>query len=211
MRKRITYANVVATLALVLAMSGGALAATHYLINSTKQINPKVIKKLRGYRGARGASGPIGAIGPQGVQGPTGAKGTRGPQGEPGFSALSQLPSGGTESGSFALSGTAKEESQVLSVALTFQVPLAAPIAAEHIEFRSVSSPDENCLGPGEAKRGYLCFYYAKPKLNVLGPLTYDPESETATGTGHFGVGLSFMAAAEGPVYATGTWTVTAP
>jgi hypothetical protein len=29
MRKRITYANVAATLALVFSMSGGALAATH--------------------------------------------------------------------------------------------------------------------------------------------------------------------------------------
>jgi hypothetical protein len=46
MRRRLSYANVVATLALVFAMSGGALAANHYLINSTKQINPKVLKAL---------------------------------------------------------------------------------------------------------------------------------------------------------------------
>ena len=51
MHKRLTYANVAATLALVLAMSGGALAASHYLINSTKQINPKVLKKLKGATG----------------------------------------------------------------------------------------------------------------------------------------------------------------
>jgi hypothetical protein len=42
-RRRLSYANVVATLALVFAMSGGALAASHYLVNSTKQINPKVL------------------------------------------------------------------------------------------------------------------------------------------------------------------------
>lgn len=46
MRRHISYANVAATLALVLSMSGGALAASHYLINSTKQINPKVLKTL---------------------------------------------------------------------------------------------------------------------------------------------------------------------
>jgi hypothetical protein len=45
-RMRLSYANVVATLAFVLAMSGGALAATHYLITSTKQISPRVLKKL---------------------------------------------------------------------------------------------------------------------------------------------------------------------
>jgi hypothetical protein len=46
MHKHLTYANVTATLALVLAMSGGALAAKHYLVNSTKQIDPKVLKSL---------------------------------------------------------------------------------------------------------------------------------------------------------------------
>jgi len=77
-RARLTYANVVATLALLFAMSGGALAAKHYLINSTKQINPKVLKKLHGARGARGAIGPNGLVGPQGVQGPIGHAGIRG-------------------------------------------------------------------------------------------------------------------------------------
>ncbi|MFI4990826.1 MAG: hypothetical protein ACHQHO_07930 [Solirubrobacterales bacterium] len=40
------YANVVATLALVFAMSGGALAAKHYLLSSPKQISPKVLKSF---------------------------------------------------------------------------------------------------------------------------------------------------------------------
>jgi hypothetical protein len=73
LRKHLSYANVVATLALLFAMSGGALAANHYLINSTKQINPKVIKKLKGNRGARGAQG---VAGPGGLVGPKGATGT---------------------------------------------------------------------------------------------------------------------------------------
>ena len=42
-RSRLTYANVAVTLALVLAMSGGAYAADRYLITSTKQIKPKVL------------------------------------------------------------------------------------------------------------------------------------------------------------------------
>lgn len=46
MRRHLSYANVVATLALVFAMSGGALAAKHYLVNSTKQFNPKVLKSF---------------------------------------------------------------------------------------------------------------------------------------------------------------------
>ena len=55
MRRHITYANVAATLALVFSMTGGALAAKHYLIESTRQINPRVLHKLHGARGASGA------------------------------------------------------------------------------------------------------------------------------------------------------------
>ncbi|MGH2853381.1 MAG: hypothetical protein ACRDLF_04220 [Solirubrobacteraceae bacterium] len=47
MRKHLNYANVVATFALLFAMSGGALAAKHYLLNSVGQINPRVLSKLR--------------------------------------------------------------------------------------------------------------------------------------------------------------------
>jgi hypothetical protein len=79
MRKRLTYANVTATLALVFAMSGGALAANHYLINSTKQINPKVLKKLRGNQGKPGHAGATGGTGATGATGATGSRGLVGP------------------------------------------------------------------------------------------------------------------------------------
>jgi hypothetical protein len=45
-RRHLTYANVTATLALVFAMSGGALAAKHYLLSSTRQISPGVLKSF---------------------------------------------------------------------------------------------------------------------------------------------------------------------
>jgi hypothetical protein len=47
-KPRLSYANVIATLALVFSMTGGAMAAQHYLINSTSQINPAVLGTLRG-------------------------------------------------------------------------------------------------------------------------------------------------------------------
>jgi hypothetical protein len=65
-RRHLSYANVVATLALVFAMSGGALAASHYLIDSTKQISPKVRKALKGNTGRTGTTGPRGATGATG-------------------------------------------------------------------------------------------------------------------------------------------------
>jgi len=84
MRTRITYANVAATLALVFSMSGGALAATHYLITSTKQISPKVLKKLKGATGPSGATGATGATGKEGPTGKEGAAGKEGPAGKEG-------------------------------------------------------------------------------------------------------------------------------
>lgn len=84
MRRRLSYANITATLALFFAMSGGALAATHYLINSTSQINPKVLKTLRGDKGATGAAGPAGLAGALGATGPVGPAGVAGPAGKEG-------------------------------------------------------------------------------------------------------------------------------
>ena len=46
LRRNLSYANVTATLALLFAMSGGALAAKHYLLNSTSQVNPRVLRSL---------------------------------------------------------------------------------------------------------------------------------------------------------------------
>jgi hypothetical protein len=79
--KRFSYANVVATLALVFAMSGGALAATHYLVTSTKQIKPNVLAQLKGKNGANGINGVNGTSGKDGAQGPAGEKGPAGTNG----------------------------------------------------------------------------------------------------------------------------------
>ena len=55
-RRRIHFspATVIATLALVFAMTGGAYAASKFLITSTKQISPKVLKSLRARPARRG-------------------------------------------------------------------------------------------------------------------------------------------------------------
>jgi hypothetical protein len=94
-RKRVTYANVAATLALLFAMTGGAYAASRVLITSTKQIKPSVLKQLTGKAGATGAQGPAGpagpagptgtgSAGPAGAVGPAGPAGAAGPEGKPG-------------------------------------------------------------------------------------------------------------------------------
>jgi hypothetical protein len=67
--------------ALVLAMTGGAFAAGHYLITSVKQISPRVLKSLRGKQGRRGLRGATGAAGKNGTNGTNGANGTDGTNG----------------------------------------------------------------------------------------------------------------------------------
>ncbi len=99
MRRHLNYANVVATFALVFAMSGGALAAHHYLISSTKQISPKVLKKLKGNTGntgKTGATGPQGKEGAQGKEGKQGPRGLEGLEGAPASTLLGSIQSSGT-------------------------------------------------------------------------------------------------------------------
>jgi hypothetical protein len=73
--------GIIASVALFFALGGTAVAAHHFLITSTSQIKPSVLKQLKGNAGATGAAG---ATGPQGSAGPQGPTGPQGPKGEPG-------------------------------------------------------------------------------------------------------------------------------
>ena len=80
-RRRFSYSNVVATLALVIAVGGGTAWAAkhvHYKISSASQIKPSVLKKLRGASGTDGTDGSNGAQGVPGATGATGAAGAAG-------------------------------------------------------------------------------------------------------------------------------------
>ncbi|HEY1775926.1 MAG TPA: hypothetical protein VGG41_07180 [Solirubrobacteraceae bacterium] len=93
--RRVRVMQVLAIGALIVALAGGsAWAASRYLITSTSQIKPSVLKALREQRapeGARGYQGPTGPAGAAGSAGQQGAPGVPGPQG-PGGSA--GLPAG---------------------------------------------------------------------------------------------------------------------
>jgi Collagen triple helix repeat (20 copies) len=100
LRARLTYANVVATIALFIALGGSSYAALKLPKNSvgSEQIKPDSVtsakvkggslrasdflgterSRLRGGRGATGPAGPRGATGARGPAGPRGATGARG-------------------------------------------------------------------------------------------------------------------------------------
>lgn len=97
MSRHLTYANVIGTLALFIALGGGAYAATKLPRNSVSGVQvkngsllAKDVKKGQfkagaggsagsaGAPGVRGLGGPAGAFGPQGLQGPKGDRGEDG-------------------------------------------------------------------------------------------------------------------------------------
>jgi hypothetical protein len=77
-RKSLSYANVMATLALFLAVGGGGAVA----VAATQSKAPG--KHHHGNRGPRGFRGPAGPQGPKGDAGSTGAPGVPGAPGAPG-------------------------------------------------------------------------------------------------------------------------------
>jgi hypothetical protein len=91
--RRLSYANVTATLALFLALGGVSYAAVTLPANSVgskqikksavtlKKISPAARKALKGTTGVKGDPGAIGAQGPAGAAGPTGAAGHDGANG----------------------------------------------------------------------------------------------------------------------------------
>jgi hypothetical protein len=97
---RLTYANVIATIALFAALGGGAYAATQLPKNSvgTAQIQNNAVtpaklsaaaeKGMQGPAGPKGATGATGATGPAGATGPKGDTGATGAKGDAGATGL---------------------------------------------------------------------------------------------------------------------------
>jgi hypothetical protein len=88
-RLHLSPATVIASLALVFAMAGGAYAAGKYVITSTKQISPKVLKSLTGKAGPAGKAGANGIAGAAGAQGTAGGRGEKGEKGDSGAAGTS--------------------------------------------------------------------------------------------------------------------------
>ncbi len=227
-RSRVTYANVVATLALVFAMSGGALAASHYIISSSKQIKPSALTEIKTKaKGATGSAGPAGPQGPAGTTGKTGETGESGKTGETGktgpegspWTDGGTLPSGKTETGSWSIGETPAEVNPGLG-AISFPIPLSTTLTKEQVHYiKKNGTVPPGCTGGTAvnpiAEKGNLCIYAAsestepgKREFNVLAIIL--PGDNGATeGAGKTGALIDASVEAEGQAY--GTWAVTAP
>jgi Collagen triple helix repeat (20 copies) len=215
MRPRIrswpTYANI-ATLAVVVTTSGGTLAATHYLITSTSQISPKVLKALKGKTGPAGETGPQGEAGSTGSTGEAGETGKEGPEGKEGspWTAGGTLPSGKTETGTWAFVSHAEGPVRVpLSFSIPTDEPLQSTLGRGPVEFIQPHEEDllvahPNCPGSvakPEADLGFICIYSA----TLEDPLSGQGPVRTS------GVVLIFESTSTSAKTDEGTWAITAP
>jgi hypothetical protein len=198
-RRRTSYANVVSTLALVLAIGGGtAWAAHHYLIVSTSQIKPSVLKKLHGANGHNGHNGTNGSAGATGATGVTGATGAN-------LTSQTPLPSGQSESGFYAAAG-GTSTTGFIGTGITYSQPLTAAISDSNIIWNKAGTTSIHCPAYGKADRGFLCLY--------------DSE-ENGIGVGIFYSNDGFSTPSAGAIlywtltatnnYISGEYTVTAP
>jgi len=148
-------AGVIAGLALFFALGGTAAATTHYLITSTSQIKPSVLKALHGSVGARGPAGTAGGQGGDGQPGqpgPAGGVGPQGPTGPAGATVVARIRSvapvatpSTEEPTAFAddpLNGSWTQHADELNQ-LTGQVTITFP-------------PEEKCDGPSAAVEVFL-------------------------------------------------------
>lgn len=199
--RRLSYANVASTLALVVALGGGTAWATHtYIITSTTQIKPSVLTKLHGKRGRTGKNG---------INGATGATGATGAN----LTSQTLLASGQSESGAFAGAGGPSEGSS-LADAITYVQPLAAPIATANVIWNLSGTTSAHCPGVGRADPGYLCLYDNEQQA-VSDPACCTPAfppfySPGGPGSPSWGA-ILYWTVTGGDGYVNGEYTVTAP
>jgi hypothetical protein len=147
-RRHLSYANVTATMALLFAMGGSALAADHFVASATKtesteftpqpkskefnyvitsigQISPKVQADLKatektGRPGPAGATGSPGPQGPPGPSSPAGPPGIEGPQGPEGKPGEKGTPGERGPPGEPGLSLLSKSDQETLKSILPY-------------------------------------------------------------------------------------------
>src|ERR1700742_4018459 len=134
LRRRLTYANVMSSIAVFLVVAGGTAFAASQLGKEsvgTKQLKKEAVSLAKinaaaktSLKGATGPAGPQGVKGEKGDKGEKGEKGEKGTTGEPG-PFLSNLPSGKTIYGSFEILGSATGAGQAFGdqVSYTFLIP----------------------------------------------------------------------------------------
>ena len=166
-RRNLTPPTALAVVALVFAMSGGAVAAKNYATGSAE-----ASKSKRGPKGPRGKQGPEGPQGPKGDTGERGAVGPVGPQGPKGntgdpWTAGGFLPSGVTIGGTW-VAGIGPSPGPVGAGAapISFGLPLkglpVVKVVKKEQEGQEHAAECPGTIFTPKAAKGVLCLYTAE-------------------------------------------------
>jgi hypothetical protein len=205
-RSKLTYANVMATVAVFLVLAGGsAFAATQMLPKNS--VGPKQLKKgavtpPKLSKAAKstltGPRGTIGPVGPKGDKGDKGDKGERGNTGEAGPFPTT-LPNGRTVVGVYDIEGTANSVHDLSTGAISYVYP--AP--GQQVEYIPVGGTNPHCTGSPAtptAPPGFTCIYETV-RNNI--------SSASVNFSNSNGVGLAASSEATGNYAISGTWAAT--
>lgn len=215
-RLRLTYANVMATVAVFIALGGGAYAASSLPASSVgakqlkkgsvtpSKVAPSTVALFKGKKGATGSTGAQGAQGSQGPQGPTGNTGGTGNTGPEG-PFPSTLPSGKTIVGVFDVEGVSSGAISSTGSLATGSISYLYEAPSQKVVYVAAGGSDPHCTGTFEAPTapaGYTCIY-EKGNSNAG---SHGVNFQTATG-----VALYVFSTAAGMFEIHGTWAATGP
>jgi hypothetical protein len=195
LRSKIGLPGIVAVVALVLAMVGGAYAASGGLTSKQKKEVKSIAKSFQG-TGPAGPAGAAGPAGPKGDPGPKGATGERGPEGEEGKGGLEgpeglcstsscHLNSGATERGVYSVVGEDSElgigngtmkEGEIVSLPISFVIPVSpAPtfvyvpgVASGGFGANAGAGCPGVAAGVPQANSGTFCVYGQSAEISAL-------------------------------------------
>jgi hypothetical protein len=224
-RSRLTYANVVATGALFVALGGGAYALNgvpdrsgvfHGCVSNamgvlrvvTSASSCQKAKTVRRNGKKVRLPGEFAvAWNQKGAAGMTGAGGAQGPPGAPGadFAANSTLRPGETLTGVWAIAGGASANAPD---AIQFAPQLPTNLGAGAVHQLAPGGTSAACPGLGQAARGHLCVYERASAFATFNVIS-NPEG-SGNGATRRGAVIQYTTSASNG-YADGTWAVTAP
>jgi hypothetical protein len=206
---KLTYANVMATIAVFIALGGASYAAMKLPKNSvgTEQLKKGAVTATKLSKAARATLAGDGD--PQVKEGPHGKEGTPGKN----VTAAMPLPSKATETGVFAAASGSETAvaGQLMTAVVQFVQPLTEPLDSHHVvTLKQSESSADHCPGIGQAAPGFFCAYVGYE----LGASFFSPFENPATGangTGVDGANAFVKSTANGTGAIGGTWAVTAP
>ena len=224
----LTYANVMATIAVFVALGGGAYAATQLPKNSVgpAQIKKNAVSAAKIKKNSVSSSkvkdgslsagdfkpgevvGAAGPAGPKGDRGDSGAAGRDGAPGPAGPFPEGNLPRGKTLRGNYSVAYRAGAATEQAQDAVSFGFMLAAAPTPHYIKTGDAVPADCGATAEVAPAPGHLCVYEANAANRVSTCIVWN-NALSCDQTNRFGFGLNVQSTAAGATQVGGTWAVT--